>query len=71
MDIAGHISKQMLKHYSHIRMEAKRKALESVVTRRTESGTEQIAAEDRSESTAIAQDFEGGYPQKSPTIGYF
>jgi hypothetical protein len=31
MDIAGHVSKQMLKHYSHIRMEAKRHALESVV----------------------------------------
>jgi site-specific recombinase XerD len=31
-DIAGHVSKQMLKHYSHIRMEAKRKALESIVT---------------------------------------
>ena len=30
-DIAGHVSKQMLKHYSHIRMEAKRKALESIV----------------------------------------
>jgi integrase len=32
-DIAGHVSKQMLKHYSHIRMEAKRKALESIVTK--------------------------------------
>lgn len=31
MDIAGHVSKQMLKHYSHIRMRAKREALESVV----------------------------------------
>jgi integrase len=30
-DIAGHVSKQMLKHYSHIRMEAKRRALESIV----------------------------------------
>ena len=30
-DIAGHVSKQMLKHYSHIRMEAKRKALEGIV----------------------------------------
>jgi len=30
MDIAGHISKQILKHYSQIRMEAKRKALEAV-----------------------------------------
>ena len=31
MDIAGHVSKNMLKHYSHIRMEAKRDALESIV----------------------------------------
>jgi len=69
MDIAGHVSKQMLKHYSHIRMEAKRKALESVVTRRSESGTEEIAAEDCSGSTAITQDFEAGYPQKSPQSG--
>ena len=27
MDIAGHVSTQMLKHYSHIRMEAKRRAV--------------------------------------------
>jgi integrase len=32
MDIAGHVSKNMLKHYSHIRMQAKRDALESLVT---------------------------------------
>ena len=31
MDIAGHVSKQMLKHYSHIRMEAKREALEAIL----------------------------------------
>ncbi len=30
MDIAGHVSRQMLKHYSHIRMQAKREALETV-----------------------------------------
>jgi integrase len=29
-DIAGHVSRQMLKHYSHVRTEAKRKALESI-----------------------------------------
>ena len=29
-DLAGHVSKQMLKHYSHIRMEAKRKAVASL-----------------------------------------
>ena len=69
MDIAGHVSKQMLKHYSHIRMEAKRKALESVVTKRTETKTEGRHAEDRSESTTLTQHFEGVYPQKSPQPG--
>lgn len=33
MDIAGHVSRQMLARYSHIRMEAKRRALESVGTK--------------------------------------
>lgn len=31
MDIAGHVSKRMLKHYSHIRMEAKRRAVAALV----------------------------------------
>ena len=31
--IAGHVSPQMLKHYSHVRMKAKREALESIVAR--------------------------------------
>jgi predicted Zn-ribbon and HTH transcriptional regulator len=30
-DVAGHVSKQMLKHYSHVRMQAKRKAMELLV----------------------------------------
>jgi integrase len=30
-DLAGHVSQQMLKHYSHIRMEAKRRAVETLV----------------------------------------
>ena len=36
-DIAGHVSKQMLKHYSHIRMAAKRDALESILETRVDS----------------------------------
>jgi integrase len=32
-EIAGHVSKQMLKHYSHIRMAAKRSALEGIVAK--------------------------------------
>jgi hypothetical protein len=35
MDIAGHVSRQMLSRYSHIRMEAKRRALEAVGTKET------------------------------------
>ena len=35
MDIAGIVSRQMLARYSHIRMEAKRKALEAIVTKPT------------------------------------
>jgi integrase len=33
MDIAGHVSRQMLSRYSHIRMEAKRKALDGINTK--------------------------------------
>ncbi len=33
MDIAGHVSRQMLARYSHIRMKAKRRALEAVGTK--------------------------------------
>jgi hypothetical protein len=32
-DAPGQVAKQMLKHYSHIRMEAKRRALESIVAK--------------------------------------
>ncbi len=33
MSIAGHVSREMLEHYSHIRMAAKRTALDSIATR--------------------------------------
>ena len=33
MDIAGHVSRRMLARYSHICMEAKRKALEAIVSK--------------------------------------
>jgi integrase len=34
-DLAGHVSKQMLKHYSHIRMEAKRRAVQALSKRKS------------------------------------
>jgi hypothetical protein len=33
MQIAGHVSRAMLSRYSHIRLEAKRRALEAVAAR--------------------------------------
>ncbi len=45
MDIAGHVSKQMLKHYSHIRMEAKRRRL-SPSSRRTDSESQRQGSEE-------------------------
>jgi len=30
MSIAGHVSQRMLAHYSHVRMEAKRRALDAL-----------------------------------------
>jgi len=41
-DIAGHVSKQMLKHYSHIRMEAKRRAVEALVAKPVVTPTPQM-----------------------------
>ena len=32
MAIAGHVSRRMIEHYSHIRMEAKRTALDAIAT---------------------------------------
>jgi integrase len=43
MDIAGHVSRQMLGRYSHIRMEAKRKALEAVTAKAKPASTAHTA----------------------------
>ena len=36
MSIAGHVSREMLEHYSHIRMEAKRDAVAALEGRNVE-----------------------------------
>ena len=45
--ITGHLSRRMLEHYSHIRLEAKRQALEALEARRAEpdSATEATTTE--------------------------
>jgi integrase len=63
MNIAGHVSRQMLKHYSHIRMEAKRNALEMIVQTPTpEAGSsaqsqtdEPVLSSDQESETATLQ----------------
>ncbi len=39
MAIAGHVSPKMLQHYSHVRIQAKRTALDALATRRTDQQT--------------------------------
>ncbi len=39
LSIAGHVSRRMLERYSHIRMEAKRNALEAISQSRIGNGT--------------------------------
>ena len=41
MAIAGHVSRRMLEHYSRIRVEAKRAALEAIVTPAFEASVHQ------------------------------
>ena len=38
MAIAGHVSPKMLQHYSHVRIQAKRTALDALSTKRPEKG---------------------------------
>ena len=38
MSVAGHVSRQMLEHYSHVRLEAKRRAVEALSQRGKASG---------------------------------
>lgn len=73
MDIAGHVSKQMLKHYSHNRMEAKRDALEAILQRKpaqAQHAQTPEAPQNQSPAPTIATRFEGESLQKSLQSGY-
>jgi predicted FMN-binding regulatory protein PaiB len=48
MTIAGHVSRAMLSRYSHVRMEAKRRALDETATR-------QIVADEKRQKEAERQ----------------
>jgi integrase len=69
MDIAGHVSRQMLKHYSHIRMEAKREALDTVWRNQARAVTASVnkgqTVQDCSPESTVAKQIEGGALQNS------
>ena len=52
MEIAGHVSRQMLSRYSHIRMQAKREALEEVGRRRAAEGAARKQSHAQAHTTA-------------------
>jgi len=47
MSIAGHVSRTMLSRYSHVRMEAKRRALDEIAARQRASDEKRLEAERR------------------------
>ena len=56
MSIAGHVSRAMLSRYSHVRMEAKRRALDEIASR-------QRAADERRQQEAQPQPLAAVIPQ--------
>jgi len=59
MAIAGHVSRKMIEHYSHIRMEAKRAALDAIAAQPTQavfgaSGAQNWAHSRRAEKPPVA-----------------
>ncbi len=56
MSIAGHVSRAMLSRYSHVRMEAKRRALDEIATRQRDADERrEEEAERREQSAAVSQ----------------
>jgi hypothetical protein len=47
MSIAGHVSRAMLSRYSHVRIEAKRRALDDIAARQRAAEEKQRQADDR------------------------
>jgi hypothetical protein len=52
MSIAGHVSRAMLSRYSHVRMEAKRRALDEIAARRCAADEKRQKEVERPEQSA-------------------
>ena len=53
MSIAGHVSRAMLSRYSHVRMEAKRRALDEIAVRQRAADEKRKADAERQQQTAM------------------
>ena len=54
MSIAGHVSRAMLSRYSHVRMEAKRRALDEIATRQRAADEKRKEEAKRQQQAAVA-----------------
>ena len=54
MSTAGHVSRAMLSRYSHVRMEAKRRALDEIAARQRAADKERKDDAERREQDAVA-----------------
>jgi hypothetical protein len=55
MSIAGHVSRAMLSRYSHVRMEAKRRALDEIAARQRVADEKRKAEGERHQQGAASQ----------------
>jgi hypothetical protein len=54
MSIAGHVSRAMLSRYSHVRMEAKRRALDEIAVRQRTADEKRLKEADQQQLAAAA-----------------
>ena len=54
MSIAGHVSRAMLSRYSHVRMEAKRRALDEIAARQGAADEKRKEEAKRQQQAAVA-----------------
>jgi integrase len=55
MSIAGHVSRAMLSRYSHVRMEAKRRALDEIAARQRRAEERRTEEAERQQAPAVSQ----------------
>jgi hypothetical protein len=56
MSIAGYVSRAMLSRYSHVRMEAKRRALDEIAARQIAADEKRKAEAERQQAAVVLQE---------------